>query len=233
MKQNSAWLFGFAVAVLAAVYFYVRGTSDMHDGFVDVQEAVPGIVAEPRYAGSDNFIGSPITGYEAEKVIVSRSVASALAKVQSELAGQGMALKLYDGYRPQRAVDHFMRWIADPADTKMKARYYPDINKADLVKLGYIAEKSGHSRGGSVDLTIVRRTDDGTWQELDMGSHWDLFDTRSHAGSKEVSEAAQANRKLLADMMLKNGFRPYAEEWWHFTISPEPYPNTYHDFPIK
>ncbi len=209
------------------------GMAQMHEGFVDASTAVPGVVIEARYAGQNNFIGAPITGYEAEKVVVSQEVAAALVNVQAELARQGKALKLFDGFRPQRAVDHFMRWIADTADTKMKAEYYPNIAKKDLVPLGYIAERSGHSRGGSVDLTIVERAADGSWQELDMGSPFDLFDVRSHGDSTLVSELGQANRKMLADLMIKHGFRPYAEEWWHFTIDPEPHPDTYFDFPIK
>ena len=205
----------------------------MHAGFVDVSAAVPGVIVEARYAGHDNFVGTPVTGYNAEKVVVSKEVAAALAAVQAELSKKGMALKLFDGYRPQRAVDHFVRWISDVADTRMKDKYYPDIDKSDLVPLGYIAEKSGHSRGGSVDLTIVVRSDDGTWQEMDMGSHWDLFDERSHGASKSVGPEAQKNRRILTDLMVKNGFRPYSEEWWHFTLDPEPYPDTYFDFPIK
>lgn len=204
----------------------------MHEGFVDVSLAVPGVIVEPRYAGHDNFVGSPVNGYDAEKVVVSKEVAAALANVQAELVEEGMALKLFDGYRPQRAVDHFMRWIDDDADTRMKDKYYPDIDKSALVPLGYIAEKSGHSRGGSVDLTIMIRTDGG-WQEMDMGSHWDLFDERSHGASELVSVEAQRNRKILTDLMVRNGFKPYSEEWWHFTLDPEPYPGTYFDFPIK
>lgn len=221
------------LAVAAALIVSQGSMAQMHDGFVDAKEAVPGAVIEARYAGHDNFTGSPITGYDAQKVVVSRQVATALARVQAELAQEGMALKLFDGYRPQRAVDHFMRWIADASDTKMKADYYPGVAKGDLVKLGYIAEKSGHSRGGSVDLTIVEKAADGSWQELDMGSPWDLFDERSHAASTTVSTEAQANRKMLSDLMIKHGFRPYSEEWWHFTITPEPHPETYFDFPIK
>lgn len=209
------------------------GMAHMHEGFVDASKAVPGVVIDARYSGHDNFTGAPIMGYEANKVVVSEEVAAALVNVQAELACEGKALKLFDGYRPQRAVDHFMRWIADTADTKMKAEYYPNVAKGDLVKLGYIAEKSGHSRGGSVDLTIVEQTPDGKWQEMDMGSPWDLFDERSHGASTSVSQQAQTNRKMLADLMKKHGFRPYAEEWWHFTINPEPHPDTYFDFPIE
>ncbi len=205
----------------------------MQDGFVDVTEAVPGVLAEPRYAGRNNFMGEPVTGYDADKVMVSAEVAAALVPVQAELAAKGMTLKLFDGYRPQQAVDHFMRWISDACDTKNKADYYPNVAKGDLVQLGYIAEKSGHSRGGSVDLTIVVRGADGVWSEMNMGSPWDLFDERSHAGSTLVSQTAQANRKMFADLMIRHGFKPYSEEWWHFTLDPEPYPNTYFDFPIK
>lgn len=205
----------------------------MHDGFVDVAEAVPGIVVEPRYAGSDNFVGVPITGYEAAKVVVSREVAKALGRVQTELATKGLALKLFDGYRPQRAVDHFVRWARDADDTKMKSRFYPNVPKDKLFELGYIAARSGHSRGGSIDVTLVRRANDGAWQELDMGSPWDLFDSISHVDSSQISAAAAANRTLLADVMSQFGFEPYSEEWWHFTLKPEPYPDTYFDFPIK
>lgn len=233
--MNMKYLF-VIVAISAAfvgVFVMKSGNETMHEDFVDVREAVPGIVVTARYAGNDNFTGGPITGYEADKVIVSKPVAVALAEIQVELAAEGLALKLFDGYRPQRAVDHFMRWIADSDDTDNKADYYPDVAKADLVKLGYIAEKSGHSRGGSVDLTIVSLEPGGEWRELDMGSSWDLFDEKSHAGSTLVDANAQANRKKLTDLMVKHGFKPYSEEWWHFTLADEPYPNIYFDFPIR
>lgn len=204
----------------------------MEEGFVDVSVAVPGIIVTARYAGSENFIGRPITGYEANKVVVSKPVAAALAMVQAELVAEGLSVKLFDGYRPQRAVDHFMRWVTDESDVKNKAVYYPHVDKSNLVKLGYIAEKSGHSRGGSVDLTIVYRGRDGNWTELDMGSPWDLFDEKSHAGSTLVDPSARENRNKLADLMIKHGFKPYSEEWWHFTLAEEPYPDTYFDFPI-
>lgn len=219
-------------ALMAALTGQPGDETSMHSGFIDVTEAVPGIVAEPRYYGTNNFMGVRVTGYEAPKVVVSKEVGAALAAVQAELEGRGMAIKIYDGYRPQRAVDHFMRWIADPTDTKNKSDYYPNVPKGELVERGYIAEKSGHSRGGSVDLTLVQRADDGSWQELDMGTNWDMLDVRSHAITDLISESAQANRKLLADLMVKHGFRPYSEEWWHFTLDPEPHPGTYFDFPI-
>jgi len=205
----------------------------MHEDFVDAVEAVPGVLVSARYAGSDNFIGAPVAGYKADKVVVAKAVAVALTAVQAEVSLRGLALKLFDGYRPQRAVDHFMRWIADTGDTKNKTTYYPNVAKADLVKLGYLAEKSGHSRGGSVDLTLVRQDEGGNWIELDMGSPWDLFDARSHVGSTLVDAGAQENRKMLTNVMLRNGFKPYSEEWWHFTLNPEPYPEVYFNFPIE
>lgn len=204
----------------------------MHKDFIDVAAAVPGILVEPRYATHDNFIGVPVDGYEAPKVVVSNPVAAALKGVQAELARKGMALKIFDGYRPQRAVDHFMRWINDPADTIKKAEYYPNVSKPDLLKLGYIAEKSGHSRGGSVDVTLV--TGEGPHaRALDMGSPWDLFDPVSHADAAGIGSKAFENRRLLADVMTRHDFKPFNEEWWHFTLEPEPFPDSYFDFPIE
>ncbi len=202
------------------------------NGFVDIATAIPNIQISPRYAGYDNFVGQPVEGYGALKVIVSKEVSIALKAVQQELIPQGMSLKIYDGYRPQRAVDHFMAWVEDAKDQKNKVKYYPNVNKADLVKLGYIASKSGHSRGGSVDVSIVQVTH-GVWYDLDMGSSWDLFDEKSHSVSSSITKTAYDNRRFLAKLMIKHGFQLYAEEWWHFTLVNEPYPNTYFDFPIK
>jgi D-alanyl-D-alanine dipeptidase len=222
-----------AFIVATSLVYADKGEWGMHEGFIDVAVAVPGIIVEPRYASSDNFMGRPITGYEAAKTIVSKPVGKALVAVQAELIAEGLSLKIYDGYRPQRAVDHFMRWIADVDDQKNKADYYPNVLKKDLVGLGYIAEKSGHSRGGSVDLTLVQRAADGTWQDMDMGSTWDMLDEKSHLASTDVDAEAQANRKMLANLMIRHGFLPYSEEWWHFTLDAEPYPDTYFDFPIR
>lgn len=230
--KYSGVMFGVIMMVITAACTGQKDTV-MHEGFVDAAEAVPGIIVEPRYASTNNFMGRPITGYEAPKSVVSKPVAEALSTVQADLLAEGLSIKIYDGYRPQRAVDHFMRWIADPADQVNKASYYPDVDKKDLVKLGYIAEKSGHSRGGSVDVTLVKRNAEGVWQNLDMGSTWDFLDVKSHAGSTLVDAAAQANRQKLADVMIHHGFLPYSEEWWHFTLDAEPYPDTYFDFPIK
>jgi zinc D-Ala-D-Ala dipeptidase len=197
--------------------------------FVDLQTVIPDLKVEVRYAGSDNFIGRPIAGYEAARVYLTRPAAAALARVQEALRPAGLGLLVYDGYRPQRAVDHFVRWGQDLADQKMKAVYYPNVDKARLFELGYIAEKSGHTRGSTVDLTLI---DLASGQALDMGSPWDLFDPISAPDSREVGPTARGHRLLLRTLMVENGFRPYEAEWWHFTLENEPFPETYFDFPI-
>jgi len=199
-------------------------------GFVDVAEAIPDVKVDARYFGSDNFMGRPVNGYNAAKVFLSEEAASALAKVQKDLVAKGLALKVFDGYRPQRAVDDFMHWIADKSDIKTKADYYPHISKSQLVPQGYIAEKSGHTRGSTVDLTIIKLSDGS---ELDMGSAWDYLGPISHALTGQVSDEAKENRALLRNLMIKYGFKPYDEEWWHFSLASEPHPNTYFNFVIE
>jgi len=202
------------------------------EGFVQIREAVPGVVVELRYFGADNFVGAPIDGYAADRCYVTTEAARALGRVQHELAHLGLGLKVFDAYRPQRAVDHFVRWAEDLGDTRMKARYYPDVAKEHLFRDGYIAAKSGHSRGSTVDLTIVS-LDSGEPVELDMGTPWDFFGPRSWPTSLEVTPQQRANRMLLQALMMKHGFRPLAEEWWHFTLEDEPFPDTYFDFVVE
>lgn len=197
---------------------------------VDVREIEPAIRTDIRYAGSNNFVGAPVDGYEAAKCLLSRSAAEALARVQRELAPEGLGLLVYDCYRPQRAVDHFVRWAADTADVSTKAEFYPDVDKERLFDEGYIAERSGHSRGSTVDLTLVR--DDGA-EVLDMGTPYDFFDPRSHTESPEITDQQLANRLRLRDAMETRGFRNYAAEWWHYTLRDEPYPDVYFDLPIR
>lgn len=204
--------------------------SALPPGFVDLAQAVPEMALEVRYAGSHNFIGTPIDGYLRPRVVLTHLAARALAKAQEELRPFGFGLKVFDGYRPQRAVDHFVRWSRDPADQKMKAEFYPRVEKDKLFELGYIAEKSGHSRGSTVDLTLIAL---GDGSELDMGSPYDLFDPISWPDSPSVSPAQRAHRLLLREVMLRAGFRPYAQEWWHFTLENEPFPGTYFDFPLE
>jgi zinc D-Ala-D-Ala dipeptidase len=200
------------------------------DGFVDATEAVPGLVVEMRYLGSDNFVGKPVDGYDDPVCLLTTEAAAALRGAQQQLAPFGLGLKAFDCYRPARAVAHFVRWARDPADTLRKADFYPDIDKAQLFELGYIAERSGHSRGSTIDLTII---DVVTRQELDMGTSWDLFSTLSWPMEAAMTPAQRANRLLLRSVMLQHGFRPYDQEWWHFTLRDEPHPDTYFDFPVR
>ena len=183
---------------------------------------------DPRYAGSNNFMGRPIRGYLAPQVMLTREAAEALSKAQDAARAQGLSLLVYDGYRPQRAVDHFVEWGADLADTLNKAAYYPDVPKAELFDRGYIAERSGHSRGSTADLTLTRNG-----VPLDMGTPFDFFDERSHTENPVITGDAMANRMLLRDIMSGAGFRNYVNEWWHYTLVDEPYPDTYFDVPVE
>ncbi len=192
--------------------------------FTNLNQAAPTIIFDMRYATSENFIGAPIDGYEEPLCLLTKQSAHALINVQKALQKEGLTLKVFDCYRPQRAVDHFVRWAKELDDTKMKARYYPHVQKKYLFRDGYIAAKSGHSRGSTVDLTI-----DG----LDMGSPFDFFDPRSHTMSNKVTKKQHQNRMVLKRVMEKYGFKNYAEEWWHYSLKNEPFPNTYFDFLIK
>ena len=218
-------VFGAAVAPVRA-----QDADSPPAGFVRLGEAVPGVVLDVRYHGADNFVGAPVDGYEAPAAIMTEPAADALRRVQAALRARGFGLKVFDAYRPQSAVDHFVRWAADPSDRRTKAEYYPDVPKSELFARGYIAEASGHSRGSTVDLTVVRRSDGA---ELDMGTPFDFFGPESGAGHAGLTYAQSANRRLLADAMQAHGFEPYPAEWWHFTLADEPYPETYFDFPVR
>jgi D-alanyl-D-alanine dipeptidase len=199
------------------------------ESFVDAANVVSGLAVDMRYAGSRNFVGRPIVGYDAPLCLLTREAAGALAAVQRDLAAAGRGLKVYDCYRPTRAVADFAAWARDLDDQAMKAEYYPNVDKTQLFALGYIAERSGHSRGSTVDLTLI---DLATGAELDMGTSYDLFDPRAWPSDTSVSAEAQANRRALQEIMVAHGFRPLREEWWHFTLNEEPYPEIYFDFPI-
>lgn len=205
-------------------------TTERAEGFVDASAHVPGLVVEMRYAGAHNFVGRRIAGYEAPVCLLTEDAAWALAGVQRELAASGRGLKVYDCYRPQRAVADFAAWARDPADQRMKAEFYPNVDKAQLFELGYIAERSGHSRGSTLDVTLI---DLASGAELAMGTPYDLFDPRSWPSDESVSAAARENRMALQRVMAAHGFRPLREEWWHFTLNGEPYPVTYFDFPVR
>lgn len=206
------------------------GAGRLPSGFVDARAVVPDLVVEMRYAAAENFVGRRIDGYDAPVCLLTREGASALGAAARALAPSGLGLKVFDCYRPARAVAHFVRWARDPADTAQKRAYYPNVDKSQLFALGYIAERSGHSRGSTVDVTLV---DLATGREVDMGSPFDLFDPVSHPESDAVGPAQHANRLLLRDAMEHAGFRPLQEEWWHFTLRGEPFPDTYFDFPIR
>ncbi len=199
-------------------------------GFVYIDEAIPDIILDVRYAGENNFLGAPVTGYNREKVILSNPAAQALKKVQEELRTKGYCLKIFDGYRPQRAVNHFINWAKDSGDTLMKQQFYPDVDKKDLFNLGYISTRSGHSRGSTIDLTIV---DSNTEKEVDMGGDYDFFGELSHHNYQDLTGVQKKNRALLKGVMMKYGFQPYSQEWWHYTYQPEPYPDTYFDFVVE
>ncbi|MGE3301991.1 MAG: M15 family metallopeptidase [Hyphomonadaceae bacterium] len=219
-----------AAAALLALAPRAQAQARPADRFVDAAAAVPGLVIDMRYAGADNFVGRPIKGYEKPICLLTREAAAALALAQADLKPFGLGLKAFDCFRPRRAVDDFVRWARDPKALARKAEHYPGVDKGDLFRLGYIAERSGHSRGSTIDLTII---DLASGAELDMGGGYDLFDTRSWPAAAGVAPAQRAHRLLLREVMIARGFRPYEQEWWHFTLDREPLPDTYFDFPVR
>lgn len=241
-----------------AIYSYVQNQEDrlpykIPDGFCYLEDIDAGIVQEIRYAGYHNFVGRPIAGYNANRCIVSKVLGLALLHVQKEAVLHGMTLKVYEAYRPLRAAQDFIEWTIRPDDQKMKAEFYPDIDKSKVFELGYIALRSQHSRGCAVDLTLVpkpvpkqdiyqpgnalkdSRLPKGTRfndNSIDMGTGFDCFDALSHTMNPELSDQVKDNRLLLKDMMERHGFANYENEWWHFGLRDEPFPHTYFDFPI-
>ena len=197
--------------------------------FVDAATVVPGLIVEARYAGAHNFVGRPIDGYEAPRCLLTAPAANALAAVARDVVQQGLVLKVFDCYRPTRAVANFERWARDISDTAAKAEFYPNVDKRTLFRDGYIASRSGHSRGSTVDLTLAH----ANGRELDMGTPFDFFSPRSWGAAPDISAEAKANRALFAAAMRRHGFRPYEREWWHFTLRGEPFPDTYFDFPVR
>lgn len=209
--------------------------------FVNLTDVVPDAILEIRYFGTYNFVGSRIDGYLQPTALMVRQAADSLRAVSEDLKAQGYRLKIYDAYRPQRAVDHFVRWGKALDDTAMKQYFYPNVDKSRLFELEYIMEKSGHTRGSTIDLTLF---DMRTEKEVDMGGTFDWFGTESHpdcGGNPETGEyrpndtitAEQfANRMILRNAMLRHGFKPLSSEWWHFTLKDEPFPDTYFDIPV-
>ncbi|MBE0539660.1 MAG: M15 family metallopeptidase [Ignavibacterium sp.] len=242
---------------LALIFFIILSVQlfpqDIPEGFVEIREVIPDIIIDLRYSTNHNFLGVPVEGYEADKCYITRAAADSLLKVQTELQHFNLSLKIYDAYRPQRAVDHFVRWAKDLSDTLTKKEFYPTVDKSRLFIDGYIAEKSGHSRGSTVDLTVVpvplpyqpefdinnqcecfesadKRFKDNS---IDMGTGFDCFNSLSHTENAALSPQQRANRLLLKSLMDKYGFKNLKEEWWHFTLRNEPFPATYFNFQIK
>ena len=260
MKHKNLWL----LAVILAVFCFacvMRCNESGKDNpaalvqpdddsrFVTLTDAVPDAILEIRYYGTYNFVGNRVDGYEQPVALLTKEAAKALRAVSDDVKKQGYRLKIYDAYRPQKGVDHFVRWAADTSDTKMKPYFYPDLDKSVLFEQEYIMAKSGHSRGSTVDLTLF---DMATEKELDMGGTFDWFGPESHpdfCGNPETGEytgdnhkspdgrsitAEQfKNRMILRRAMLAHGFKPLDTEWWHFTLRNEPYPDTYFTFPVK
>ena len=207
----------------------VRLSDDASD-FVLISEAVPDAILEIRYFSTYNFVGDRIDGYEEPIALLTKEAAAALKTVSDELVEKGYRLKIFDAYRPQKAVSHFVRWAQDADDVRMKEYFYPDLEKDVLFPQGYIAEHSGHSRGSTVDLTLF---DMKTEREVDMGGTFDFFGELSHPDYTDITDEQYANRMFLRETMLSHGFKPLAEEWWHFTLVDEPYPETYFTFPVN
>lgn len=220
----------------------------MPASFVYLRDVDPAIRQDMRYAGYNNFLGRPAEGYLAAECVLTLEAARALERAQNRLENRGLSLKVFDCYRPARAVAHFMRWVRDP-DGKNAAAFHPGLKKASLSRLGYIAGRSGHSRGSTVDLAIVETgpspgAGSGSMTagpchrqspapgNLDFGTEFDCFHPRSHTASPDIGAKARENRKLLVETMQAAGFRNYHREWWHFTLETEPFPATYFDFPI-
>ena len=199
-------------------------------GFVVLADYVPGIIQEIRYYSTYNFIGDRIDGYEEPCALSTIEMARALKSAANELNVKGYRMKIFDTYRPARAVKHFVLWGIEDQDIRMKPYFYPELVKQELFQKGYIASKSTHSRGSTVDLTLL---DIRTGKELDMGSPFDLFSELSHPDSRTVTEEQYQNRMLLQKTMVRNGFKPIDCEWWHFTLEDEPFPDTYFDFPVS
>ena len=227
----------------------VRAQQTMNSNFVKLAEAVPDAILEIRYYDTYNFVGRRVDGYEAPTAMLTRRAADSLRAVSDDVKRMGYCLKIYDAYRPQKAVDHFVRWAKVLSDTLTKRYFYPDLSKSVLFKQGYIASKSGHSRGSTVDLTLV---DMKTGKDVDMGGTFDWFGPESHpdfcgnpqtgqyTGDNHKSPKRRSitpeqfhNRMILRKAMLRHGFKPISSEWWHFTLKNEPYPKTFFTFPVR
>ena len=222
--------FNFKILYLLGIVSQCLLAQELPENFVLIRDSVPSIAINIRYGTNNNFIGRPIPGYGSRKAVITIATASALQKVQKELNKLGLGLKIFDAYRPQKAVNYFMKWSGQPSDTIMKNKYYPNLKKKNLFDLGYIASKSGHTRGSTVDVTLLYVSGPEKGKEVDMGSIWDLFGAPSGYSYGAISIIQKENRKLLRELMIAHEFLPYDKEWWHFSLNNEPYPDTYFDF---
>lgn len=198
-------------------------------GFVFLDEVLPGARWDAKYATSDNFTGAPVDGYAVDRVVGSDAMAAALGEATRRAAAAGFGLLLWDGYRPQRAVNRFVAWSTEPEDGRTKAEFYPNIARADMFTQGYVATRSGHSRGSAIDLTLFHLD---TGEPASMGGRHDLMHERSHHGAVAVRGTDAAHRQTLCSIMERSGFVRYPSEWWHYSLGVEPHPDTYFDFPI-
>jgi D-alanyl-D-alanine dipeptidase len=254
MKLENLIVLLIIVSLSLAQIAHAADADKMPGNFVDIQKVIPDVLLDVRYYGPHNFVGEKVDGYLAPKCFLTKEAAEALAGVQKELVPYSLSLKIYDCYRPQRAVNHFVRWATEIENTKTKKEFYPTIDKRNLFKDGYIDSKSGHSRGSTLDLTIVpfpapaqeqyspgkefhacylpaeKRFSDNS---IDMGTGFDCFHELSNTANVNIGRQQKINRLLLKSLMEKHGFRNYDKEWWHFTLKNEPYPDTYFNFVIE
>lgn len=223
----------FLLVVLSAAAGAGSDSARLPQGFVYLYDIIPDVRLDLRYNTGHNFVGERIDGYLAPRAILSREAAVAMAQVQQALRPFGLGLLVFDAYRPQRAVDHFVRWAQDLEDTRTKDEFYPDVDKQDLFREEYIAARSSHSRGSTVDLTLVALDAPSGDAGLDMGTGFDFFGPESWPDYAGITPAQRAHRLLLRSLMLQHGFMPYPKEWWHFTLANEPFPETWFDFPVQ
>lgn len=251
--MKNIFIFIFIIITTSISPAQEKSLTDLTDGFVDIKEIAPTIIVDMRYYTEHNFVGTQVDGYNSPRCILTREAAEALSKVQAELLTFGMSLKVYDAYRPQKAVDHFVRWAKDMTDTLTKREFYPEVSKKNLFRDGYIAYKSSHSRGSACDVSIVLLPDKGQADydrnnqvkctepvgkrygdnSIDMGTGFDCFCELSHTANPDITTQQKIHRLLLKSLMEKYGFENYEKEWWHFTLKNEPYPDTYFDFDIN
>jgi len=219
-----------SLTILAAAPVTIMAETISYDNsdFVEIRSVIDDAAFDIRYYSPNNFTGNKIQGYKAPKAYMTKEALAALSKAAEDLRAQGYRILVWDSYRPQKAVDNFVKWINDPEDVGDKS-FYPDLQKSDLIAGNYIMPKSGHTRGSTVDLTIIKK--DGTC--VDMGGTFDLFSEVSHPDYAELTEEQKQNRKILHDAMIKAGFKGLDSEWWHFTLENEPYKDTYFDFDIE